>query len=173
MNVTVEFTFDAAEHRRASFAVMRTLPTRWMGPVVAVPFLAFGIWPVLAGRRELTPWTVVVSALPWVLLAAVFAFLTPIAVWATARRIARHDPSARGVQRRSLDATGLRSTGNGVSLDLPWHAIERCVETEAFFLFFYTKQLAYYLGKSHLSAEQCDTVRALISLHARSAGGRA
>ena len=172
MQVTVEFPFDAAEHRRASFAVMRTLPSRWIGPMFAVPPLAFGLWTVLAARRDVSTLTVVASALPWLLVALTFAFLTPIAVWATARRIARHDPSARGVQMRHLDATGFRSTGNGVGVEVPWHAIQRCVETEGFFLFFYTKQLAYYLGKSRLSAEQCDVVRSLIATHAASAGVR-
>lgn len=172
MQVTVEFPFDAAEHRRASFAVMRTLPTRWIGPVLALVPVAFGLWPVLAARREVSTLTMVASALPWVLVAITFASLTPIAVWATARRIARDDPSARGIQVRHLDATGFRSSGNGVAVEVPWHAIQRCVETQGFFLFFYTKQLAYYLGKSHLSTEQCDAVRSLVASHAVSAGGR-
>ena len=71
-----------------------------------------------------------------------------------------------GEEVRAIDAAGFHSTGNGVAVDLPWHAMARCAETEEFFLFFYTKQLAYYVGKVHLSSDECSAVRALIDSHA-------
>lgn len=106
-----------------------------------------------------------------VLVAGAFAFMAPIAVWATARRIAKQYPSACGLQTRIPDAEGLHSTGNGVALALPWHAIERCTETDEFFLFHHTKQLACHLGKSHSTERQRASVRALIETHSVRAAG--
>ena len=164
--MVVEFPFDVAEHRRASAAVMRMLPARWLGPAAALVILWLGVWPIVRRWGDYPASKLVASALPWVLVAAALAFMTPLTIWQSSRKLVRVDPSVRGTQRRAVDAAGFHSTGNGVAVDLQWHAMARCAETEEFFLFFYTKQLAYYVGKVHLSSDECSAVRALIDSHA-------
>ena len=54
-----------------------------------------------------------------------------------------------------MDAAGYHSRGNGVALDIPWHAVARAIETDEFFLLFYNKQFAYYLPKRAFAARSC------------------
>lgn len=165
MTVSAEFEFSATEHRRASAAVLRQLPSRWVFPLAGVVILALNGFRVLTYWGEYPASALFMSILPWLLVSALFVAFMPLMSWVHTRRIVKSDPSIRGLQRRVVDATGFHSSGNGVVLDLPWHAMARCAETDEFFLFFYAGQLAYYLGKSHLSAAEIASVRSLIDSH--------
>lgn len=102
------------------------------------------------------------DALPWVIIGAFWLEFIPWLQRRAARKLPARDASVRGPQERAVDATGYHSRGNGVHLDVPWHAMVRGVETDQFFLFFYNKQCAYYLPKRALSETQCADVRALL-----------
>jgi hypothetical protein len=65
----------------------------------------------------------------------------------------------RGPQERTVDAVGYHSRGNGVAVDVPWHALKKAVETEHFFIFFYNWQCGYYVPKRALSAADVARVR--------------
>jgi hypothetical protein len=100
---------------------------------------------------------------PVVFTAFLFGALIPGLRWWSVRRMLRADPSVRGPQRREVSESGIRVSGNGVSLELHWHAMAQVLETEEFFLFYYTKGCAYYLGKARLAPEQQTEVRNLMS----------
>ena len=124
MIVSVEFEFDEREHERASLEVLRRAPVRWIGRGFGVLVAAYTSWIAFQGiRAGVPPGTVVLSSLPWLLLALFWFFLLPLMQRRGARQVAKHDPSVRGPQRRIVDETGYHSTGNGVAIDDP--AIER------------------------------------------------
>jgi hypothetical protein len=54
-----------------------------------------------------------------------------------------------------------------VALDLPWHAMLSGVETAEFFLFFYNKQLAYYLPKRLLDSTGINEIRTMMQNNIR------
>jgi hypothetical protein len=167
MPVSVTFEFDPQEHYRATRAVTRQLWTRWIpvgAVVLIVTFLAFDI---LGSWRDAERSQVFARSLPWVLLAMFWAVLLPAGQWWQARRLAKVDPSAVGLQARAVDEAGFHSRGNGVSIDVPWHAIRRVLETEEHFLFFYTRQCAYYITKARLTPQQTAQVREYAAAGAR------
>jgi hypothetical protein len=164
-SVRATFTFDPQQHYRASREVLKRTSARytsWIGILVAALLLYsnvlrhWGEFPI----RELA-W----SAIPWVLLAVFWAAIVPLSTWRTSRRIAKSDPAAQGLQIREVDESGVRSTGNNVTVHVPWAALLKSVETEEFFLFFYSKQLAYYMPKSILDTSDVETVRLTLRKH--------
>ena len=161
MSVSATFDFDPAEHYRATRAVTRFTPARyfvWGFTALALGMLA---WNVLPYWDEAEPSTLFASALPWLLIGVFWVVFIPVLQRRSARKLHERDVSVQGPQERALDATGFHSRGNGVALDVPWHAMARAVETEQFFLFFYNKQCAYYLPKRALAPEQVIKARAL------------
>lgn len=163
MSVTTTYEFDPREHYKAARAVTRLTWFRW------VPWIAVGITLLLVLVEVILPhwgefdaWEIFLTSLPWLLLGVFWIALLPWSQRRAARKLVKRDPSVRGPQERSVDATGFHSLGNGVRLDVPWHAMARAVETDQFFLFFYNKQCAYYVPKRALSDSQCAEVRTLM-----------
>jgi hypothetical protein len=157
--VTTVFDFDPTEHYAALRAVTKQTPFRWLplGAVLVFGSL-FGI-SALSSWGSADPWTLIRGALPWALLLFFWLFLFKWLRRWQSKAVAKRDPSVRGPQERTVDEQGFHSRGNGVSVDVPWHALQRAVETEDFFLFFYTWQCAYYLPKRTLSSTQVEEVR--------------
>jgi len=123
---------------------------------------AYGVWIAWRGIQAGYPAsTSLLSAAPWIVIGAVWWILVPYLHRRAASKISVTDPAARGAQRRVVDEAGFHSSGSGVALDLPWSAILRVDETDEFFLFFYNKNLAYYLGKARLSDDAIARVREL------------
>lgn len=161
MGILATFDFDAAEHYRATRAVTRHTPQRFVAWGFAAFALGLVAWNVVPRWGDVEPLPLFWSSLPWLLLTAFwFAFL-PFSQWRAARRLPERDPSARGTQERAVDDVGYHSRGNGVAVDVPWHAMHRVIETAEFFLFFYNKQWAYYVPKRALTTAAVAELRAL------------
>lgn len=162
MSVSTTFDFDAAEHYRATRVVNSRSSMRYVtwGFVALSPLML--AWSVLPRLGEAPTGDLLVSALPWLLLPAFWLVVIPMLQRRGAHKLSTRDPSVRGPQTRIVDAEGYHSRGNGVSVDVPWHAMTRGVEVEQFFLFYYSKQFAYYLPKRVLAPADIVTVRALM-----------
>jgi len=163
MSVTARYGFDPAEHYQAARAVTRLTWFRWL-PWIAggIVFIYVLVDVVLPGWGDRDALSLFIEASPYLLVGAFWIALLPWSQRRAARKLVKRDPSVRGPQERSVDALGFHSRGNGVNLDVPWHAMARAVETDRFFLFFYNKQCAYYIPKRALSDTQCDEVRTLM-----------
>jgi hypothetical protein len=161
--MAVETTFDykPREHYRALRAVTRLTSSRYW----SFAFLLFAVamlgWTVLPNLDVATPSELLWSALPWVLLGAFWVGITPFLLWRAAKKLPERDPSAIGPQLRVVDENGYHSLGNGVSVDIPWHAMLKAAETPEFVLFFYNKQCAYYIPKHSLAADKLAELRRL------------
>lgn len=161
MSVRAVFEFDKAEHYRASRAVTRATPARyytWALAAGCFAMFAWSLWKVPPGT-DLRG--ILVMVLPWLLLTIIWVGLIPFAQWRLARRVPKLDASVLGPQERIVDSDGFHSRGNGVGLDVPWHVLQKVVETDAFFFFYYNKRCAYYLPKRVLSAHDVLEVRDL------------
>jgi hypothetical protein len=161
MPVIATFDFDPAEHYRVLRAVTQQTPWRFLPWGFVALALVMVACSVLPAWGEAEPLTLFLSALPWLVFVALWLAFIPFLQRRGARKLPETDPSARGVQERRIDTAGFHSLGNGVALDVPWHAMRRAVETDEFFLFFYNKQCAYYFPKRALSAADAAEVRAL------------
>ena len=162
MNVSTTFDFDAAEHYRATRVVTSRSSMRYVvwGFVALSPVVL--AWNVLPHLDDASPGDLLLSALPWILMPVFWLAVLPMLQRRAAHRISTRDASVRGPQTRIVDVEGYHSRGNGVSVDVPWHAMARGAEVEQFFLFYYNKQFAYYLPKRVLSPADIVTVRALM-----------
>jgi YcxB-like protein len=168
--VTSVFEFDSSEYYRALRVVSRHTAARWVSWGFAALALVLAVLAIRDGWWRTSPVALFLNALPWVLLGVFWVVFLPVSQRWAARRLPKRDASVRGPQERTVDADGFHSRGNGVALDVPWHAMLRGVESDEFFLFFYSKQLAYYLPKRVLSSTQIGEVRAMMR---SGLGGRA
>ncbi len=161
MNVHTVFDYDPSEHYLGVRTVTRLTPLRYMQWVMVAVALGMLAWTVVPAWGEFPPMTIFWSALPWLVLTIFWITFFPFMQRRASRTLASRDASVIGPQERSIDAVGFHSRGNGVSLDVPWHAMARVVETDRLFLFFYNKRCAYYLPKRVLTPEQVTVVREL------------
>lgn len=162
MTVTVVSEFDPKEHYRVARVVTRHTAARWISWVFVALALVMVAWSVLPYWGEADPVTLFASAAPWLFLCVFWIGLIPLSQRFSARKLPKRDASARGSQERTLDESGFHFRGNGVSLDVPWHAMARGIETGEFFLLFYNKSCAYYLAKRRMTAEQISDARQLM-----------
>ena len=162
MSVSATFDFDPAEHYRASREVTRRTPARFFPWVFVALALVMAAWNIVPHWDEATASELAVASLPWLLLALFWAGLLPFLQRRASRRLPKVDASLEGPQTRIVDAAGYHSRGNGVALDVPWHAMVRGTESAHFFLFYYNKQCAYYLPKRALQQEDAVVIRALM-----------
>ena len=169
MKVSTVYEFDSTEHYRATREVAAQSSLRWF----SWAFVAFAAFMVLRTWRAAPPGTsvtdVLVQALPWVVIGVVWLVLIPLLQRRAARRLQATDASVQGPQERWVDEAGYHANGNGVRIDVPWHALERVVESPRFFLFYYTKHYAYYIPKRALDSGEIVELRDLIRV---GAGGR-
>jgi hypothetical protein len=163
MAVSATYEYDAAEHYQALRAITRLTPLRWVGllcfVVLPVGFTALTAFAARATDHDVGE--ALISIVPYVLLFFFWGALIPWSQRRRAKRLPKLDPSAQGVQERRVDDVGYHSRGNGVTLDIPWHAVKKVVETEQVFLFFYNWQCAYYLPKRPLDVADVGRVREL------------
>jgi hypothetical protein len=162
MTVAATYEFDWREHYRASREVAGRMWTRWLGWGFAAVALVLATLNYFAAAGRVSALGIFLNILPWIAVGTAWVALIPYTQRRAAKRLSSRDPSVKGPQTRTLDADGYHSRGNGVALDIPWHAMLRAVETSDFFLFFYNKQCAYYLPKRVLNATEIDKARALL-----------
>jgi len=160
--MTVTYDFDWREHYRASRQVSRYMRTRWLGWGLAALALVFGFLNYWTAAGHASVLSVFLNMLPWIAVGAAWLAMIPYSQWRAARKLTSRDASVRGPQERAVDAAGFHTRGNGVALDIPWHAMARGVETGTFFFFFYNKRCAYYVPKRVLNAQQLDETRSLM-----------
>jgi len=147
--LTFEFRLDPAETVRASRYLRRRQRFAW---------LSWAIWPMLLGLTALyrvtgTPWQEL-----WLLgLAALFlGSLTVLVPWVQRRQFRRaysETPGLREPQVYQFDGDRLVMSAGATTMTLGWDAILEVVETDEFFLFFYSKRCAYYLPKRAMGAD--------------------
>jgi hypothetical protein len=159
MSIHTVFEFTTADHCQAARAVTRYTPARYLSWVATAAAMIMAAWTAREVRSYDSSLNVFWNALPWLLLAIFWIMLTPLTAWRTARKLPGRDASVIGPQERSVDADGYHSLGNGVRLDVPWHAMVRAAETDRFLLFFYNKQSAYYIPKRTLTPVQISEAR--------------
>jgi YcxB-like protein len=165
MSVSATYEYEPAEHYRALRTITNLTPFRWMIPVcVGLPVVLFGLllWAAWARGDSLasTAWEVS----PYVALILFWALIIPISQRRRAKRLPTLDASVQGPQERRVDADGYHSRGNGVGVDVPWHALKKVVETDQFFMFFYNWQCGYYLPKRTLGPSEVAEVRQLVQV---------
>jgi hypothetical protein len=162
MSVRATFAFDPAEHYRALRQVTRRTSAQYISWVFVAIAGWLAYWNAFRFWGEYPTWGLIWTALPYLLLGGFWLGLIPYSQWRAARKAAKSDPSVQGPQTREIDDVGFRSSGNDVVLELPWKAILRGVETNQFFLFYYSKQLAYYVPKRALGAADAEELRRLM-----------
>jgi hypothetical protein len=162
MSINATQQFDPTEHYLASREVSRGT---W-GHFIIWGFGALSVlllvWHIASAWGERPPFTVLVGALPYFVLAGFWFIFIPFSQRRAARKLPETDASIRGLHTRTVDDEGFHFRGNDVALDVPWHAMQRAKETDKFFLFFYNKQCAYYLPKRALTSTEIGEVRALV-----------
>lgn len=163
MTVTASYEYDSTEHYRALRAITNLTPLRWVSLVcfVVLPVGAIGLSVFAARSTGHDVLDGLLTVLPYVLLFLFWGALIPMSQRRRAKKLPKLDPSVLGVQERRVDAEGYHSRGNGVALDIPWHAMKKAVETPDVFLFFYNWQCAYYLPKRPLDSAQVAQIRDL------------
>lgn len=161
MDVTATFEYDSKEHYRALRDITNLTPYRWVTVIsgVVLPLVAVAVIVWIIRARDGDPLATFMDWLPYILLFFVWAAILPLSQWRMAKRLPTIDASARGPQERGVDSIGYHQRGNGVALEVPWHAFKKAVETDRFFIFFYTRQCGYYLPKRTLSASDISAVR--------------
>jgi hypothetical protein len=113
----------------------------------------------------------VLSLWPWAILAVAWVlFLTVVPPWLSAWQVSRNDPSIKGELTHHLTEDGYHIRGSAVNVDVKWPGVLRLVETNEFFLVFWSKAGAYYLPKRVVPA---DTIQLLRDVFVRELGDRA
>jgi hypothetical protein len=158
MAVALTYEFDAHEYYRASRAVMRLTSARWLNWGFSALAVGLAMWSIVPNWGAPVG-VLLAGAFPWLLLAGFWLAFIPFIQRRAARKLPERDASVRGPQERIIDSSGLHLRGNGVALEVPWHAMVRGVETAQFFLFFYNKQCAHFVPKRTLSTRQIDQIR--------------
>jgi hypothetical protein len=171
MNTFAQFEFDPAEQYAAARAVTGATAWRWIIPLFAlgIPLVVIAVT-VLPHIRTMSPMGIAMNSMPWVLLGAFYLALIPMSQKRRANRMAKTEPSVRGIQERGVDASGLHVRGHGLTMDYAWSDLLTAIETPAFFLFFYNKNCAHFIPKRALNGGSVDEVRSIIHAHM---GGRA
>jgi hypothetical protein len=157
-----EFHIDSAETVRASHAARRRQRFAW---------IAWAIWPLLLALAALY----LASGVPWQnlwLLGLVALFLLTLQ-WLTPwiqrwqlRRAYAETPNLRGPQVYQFSDAGLSITGGAATTRLGWDSFVEVAETDEFFLFFYSKQCAYYVPKRAVGKGVYQSaLRALLRAH--------
>jgi hypothetical protein len=161
IGVSATYEYDPAEHYQALRAVTKLTPLRWIGLLcfLVLPAIVVALTVVAARSTGHLVGQALITIVPWVLLLFVWGALIPLSQRRRAKRLPKLDASLQGLQERRVDGEGYHSRGNGVALDIPWHAMKKAVETDKVFLFFYNWQCAYYFPKRTLNATQIGQVR--------------
>lgn len=143
--ITMQHEMTVADDLALRRAIHRALPLRVPMVVFGGVCAGIGVFAGVGAGLESGVASAAVTALPWALLSAVWLTLglVPLAMWSRHARVA-------GRHERTLDDAGLHVRAGGVSIDLPWHAMARTIETPEFFLFYDAQGRAHYLPKRGL-----------------------
>ena len=151
------FRWAPSEYVRAVRAISRNMAGRhrltvlvWLGVGLSVALLAF--------RPLVQPG--ILPALLWLVLLVLLIYAGWVAPWLTARTVQREDPCANDELRHIVSEDGFGVRSRTVSLDVSWDHIVKVVETDEFFLFFYTKRVAYFTPKRVIPVADLPLLRA-------------
>jgi hypothetical protein len=159
---TYSFSLDPAEAVRATQAVLKQQRGFYGFHWMALGALAaFGFFVFVLG----VPWQTV-----WIIGAVALLFfavevVTPLLLRRAFRRTFAETPALQHPQVYSFDETGLRISGGPAVTALGWDGIVRVVETEEFFLLFYSKQCAYFLPKRAIDGSSGAHLREVLHHH--------
>jgi hypothetical protein len=157
------------EHVRAHREISRLSLGRWrVSALIASGFILVAL--TLAAVSSEDPAAVMAGGAPWLLLIIIWLTIFFFGLgWVAAWQTERSDPSVRDPMHRAVSADGLKVITSAASVELKWHGIQRIVETEEFFLFFFNKQCAYYLSK-HAVGSPVDQEALRATIRARYVG---
>lgn len=160
------FRWTQEDHVRAQRAVTRhMIGGTWIKvlPIATIAVILFLVVYVLISPRKAETAAVV---LPYALVLALVS--VSLRWWAprfAARRVAREDPSVKGEIRHTVSDSGFKVRGLAASVDLTWEHLAQVVETPEFFLYYYTKQWAYYTPKRAIPVADLAPLRDAIRSH--------
>ena len=77
-----------------------------------------------------------------------------LAGWIQAWQLKRHDPNVAHPITHFLDESGYHVTTRTTDIDLRWDGLHKVRETPEWFMFYYSRRLAYYLPKRALASRE-------------------
>lgn len=167
--LTFELQLDPAETVRATQIVLRRRPFGWTERWALPLFVAFGLLFIALGTPWQELWLLGIVVIGLGLLQVVI----PIVQRRQLRRTYADTPSLRGPQVYRFSGSGLAMTGGASSTTLGWDSFVEALETPEFFLFYYSKNAAFYLPKRvTIDERQRAALRELLRAHlgSRAAG---
>jgi len=161
------YSWDPVAFRRANRLVMRhAIFPRWVRALLKVtPWFAgtvLALWLVFTVISQ--DWDALARSSPWlILVVGWFAFLLYGTAWLGVRAFEkRHPPGHREIEV-TLDESGFHTSSHPGELRLIWDALPQVVETDEFFLFYSTAQVAHYLPKAAIPPYDLSGLRLLIA----------
>jgi hypothetical protein len=142
----VEFTFPITQrdHYRASRAIQRRQPSVWIAyaffigiPIVILVLAIFFGETVQEVLRE--NWGALIGGPAFVLIGF------PLLLRWNVHSAHKSNPSLRGNQTFALTSNGLSARGPLHSITVAWDGITRVLETSEYFLFFVSRNTAYFI----------------------------
>ena len=150
------FEFDEREHVDAGHAIIRFASNaywRKLG-IVALSILVFLTLLAAAAARASF-----VNAIWFIAMLGLLLLLPRLNGVMGARQFKKLNPEGRRTLTFVLDDEGVRSASFVGESRLRWQAIHHAVETREFFLFYVTKNIAYYLPKRVITPDELLGVR--------------
>ncbi len=87
-------------------------------------------------------------------VAALVLGLGRLAGWIQAWQLKRHDPNVAHPITHFLDESGYHISTRTTDIDLRWDGLHKVRETPEWFMFYYSRRLAYYLPKRALASRE-------------------
>ncbi len=159
--------FDEAEYLRAHRAVQRVCGGNKLTLLLAFGFpLGLTLFSLFLGGllQGHVRWDRVLIW-PWFFFPLFTYFGIPWITRWSIKRAMKQNHRLRGQITREVTAQGLECRDDGTSAKFEWRAIERVVETEEFFLFFYTAKCAYFIPRRMVPDVDLAPLRALVRRH--------
>jgi hypothetical protein len=168
--LTISFPLPLREHYRAYRAAFHRQPSAW------VAYAFFGVLPIVifaAGHfargmdwAELwtEDWHLLILGPLFVLVGAPLLHLMNV------RALRRGNRTLVGDQSYTFSSDGFRTWGPLFNTSLLWEAVDRVVETRAYFFIYVSAAAAYFVPKTAITSAQLRDLRALL---AASLGSRA
>lgn len=157
MATTFTFEHRPKDRELALQEITRRGTRRWLLLAIVVVFSGIGVW---MGWSHLPgdPVAALVTALPWFLIGAFWAFMARELQHRSANVLPQLESG--GLQQCRVDSEGFHLERDGAALTLPWQNMYRAVETPDLFLFFQSKTRVYYIPKRVMSSGDVEQVRA-------------
>jgi YcxB-like protein len=161
-----EYHFEVTPSLRGSVQRDLIRRSRWYRTMeygyVVMPLLLVGI-SLLAGRGILAA---VRANLFWLIGLPFLGFVVVpwLNRWSTAR-VLRSNPALGGAQSIAFTSDGLAMENRAGSSLVRWPTLLRVIEERNHFLFYYTRNCAYYLPRATVPADELPALRAFIDEH--------